>query len=152
MARTIQQRTQVQDSFLKVEPIADQAAEIFYSKLFGYDPSLRPMFKGDIKEQGKKLMATLKIAVKGLDDLSALVPVVENLARKHVDYGVSVDDYTPVGNDLIHTLKTGLGDDFTPELKAAWVEVYKTLAEVMRSAAYPDYDAATYHDTKHYHP
>ena len=150
MAITEAQKKLVQASFEQVEPIADQAAEIFYSKLFEYDPKLRSLFKGDMKDQGKKLMATLKIAVKSLDDLSALVPVVQNLAAKHIDYGVTVDDYTPVGNALLFTLKTGLGDAFTPELRAAWVEVYTTLANVMREHAYPGFDPASYKNRQHY--
>ncbi|WP_156492406.1 globin domain-containing protein, partial [Oleiphilus sp. HI0080] len=102
------------------------------------------------KGQGKKLMTALKLAVKSLDDLDALVPVLENMAVKHVSYGVKVDDYTPVGNALINTLAEGLGDDFTPDCKAAWVEVYKTIAIVMRSKAYPDFDPNTYQNTKQY--
>jgi hemoglobin-like flavoprotein len=150
MAITATQKELVQASFTKVEPIADQAAEIFYAKLFEFDPKLRNMFKGDMKDQGKKLMSTLKIAVKSLDNLDALVPVVQNLAAKHIDYGVTVDDYTPVGNALIYTLKTGLGDEFTPELREAWVEVYTTLANVMRQHAYPDFNPTTYKNTQHY--
>ncbi|KZY62658.1 hemin receptor [Oleiphilus sp. HI0071] len=150
MAITEAQKKLVQASFAKVEPIADAAAEIFYNKLFTYDPSLKPLFKHDMKGQGKKLMTALKLAVKSLDDLDALVPVLENMAVKHVSYGVKVDDYTPVGNALINTLAEGLGDDFTPDCKAAWVEVYKTIAIVMRSKAYPDFDPNTYQNTKQY--
>ncbi len=150
MAITEAQKKLVQNSFAKVEPIADAAAEIFYSKLFLYDPSLKPLFKNDMKAQGKKLMAALKLAVKSLDDLNALVPVLENMAVKHVGYGVKVDDYTPVGNALINTLAEGLGDDFTPDCKLAWIEVYKTIANVMRSKAYPDFNADTYKNTKRY--
>lgn len=150
MAITATQKKLVQASFAKVEPIADQAADIFYSKLFEFDPKLRNLFKGDMKDQGKKLMATLKIAVKSLDDLDALVPVIQNLAAKHIDYGVTVDDYTPVGNALIYTLKTGLGNEFTPELRTAWIEVYTTLANVMRQHAYPDFDPNTYKNSQHY--
>ena len=147
---TKQQKKLVQASFKKVEPISDQAAEIFYNKLFEFDPSLRRMFKSDLSEQGKKLMATLKIAIKSLDDLNALVPVLQNLAAKHIDYGVSVEDYTTVGNSLIFGLKTGFGDEFTPELKEAWIEVYTTIANVMRSNAYPNFDPNTFVNTKHY--
>jgi hemoglobin-like flavoprotein len=150
MAISERQKLLVQESFTKVEPIADQAAAIFYAQLFEYDPSLRPLFKADLKDQGKKLMAALKLAVKSLDDLAGLVPVLENMAVKHVGYGVKVDDYTPVGNALIHTLKTGLGDAFTPELRGAWVEVYRTMADVMRGKAYPEFNAATYKNTKSY--
>jgi len=150
MAITPQQKILVQESFKKVEPIAEQAADLFYGKLFEYDPSLKKLFKGDMKQQGKVLMATLKVAVKSLDDLEALIPVLQNLAAKHVNYGVTADDYTPVGNALIYTLKTGLGDAFGPELRKAWIEVYKTIADVMRQHAYPDFDPNSYHNTKHY--
>lgn len=150
MAINAHQKQLIQESFQKVEPIADKAAEIFYAKLFEYDPSLRPLFKSDLSAQGKKLMSTLKVAVKGLDDLQSLIPVLEDLASRHVDYGVSVDDYTPVGNALIYTLKTGLGESFTPELKDAWIELYKIIADVMRKKAYPNYDSATYHNNKDY--
>ena len=147
---TERQKTLVQNSFALVEPIADQAADIFYNKLFEYDPTLKPLFKGDIKQQGKKLMATLKVAVASLNNLDKLVPVLQQLAVKHLDYGVKVDDYTPVGNALLYTLKTGLGDACTPEVKQAWLDTFKVIATVMRQAAYPDYDPTTYKNRKRY--
>jgi len=150
MAITESQKRLVRDSFAKVEPIAEAAADIFYNKLFEYDPSLKPLFKTDLKSQGKKLMAALKLAVSSLDNLDKLVPVLEKMAIQHVDYGVKVDDYTPVGNALIFTLKTGLGEQFTPDLKQAWIETYKTMATVMRAAAYSSYDPATYRNHKYY--
>lgn len=140
----------IQQSFAKVEPIAEQAAEIFYAKLFEYDPSLRRLFKSDLKQQGRKLMATLGVAVKGLDDLEALVPVLQELARRHVAYGVKADDYTPVGNALLYTLKTGLGADFDERTRSAWVKIFTTITLVMRTAAYPDFSPQTYKNHKHY--
>jgi hemoglobin-like flavoprotein len=136
MSITARQISIVQNSFRKVEPIAEQAAEIFYNKLFEYDPSLKPLFKGDLKDQGKKLMATLKVAVNGASDLDKLVPVLHQLADRHVDYGVKPKDYTPVGNALLFTLKTGLGNDFTPELRQAWVDVFRLIAKTMKDHAY----------------
>lgn len=127
----------IQQSFAKVEPIADQAAEIFYNKLFEFEPSVRPMFKGNMQNQGRKLMSTLKIAVKALNDLDALVPVLQKMAVKHVDYGVRAEHYTPVGNALLYALKVGLGEDWTPELRQAWVDVYRIIAKTMKDAAYP---------------
>jgi nitric oxide dioxygenase len=150
MALTARQVQLIQQSFSHVEPIADKAAAIFYAKLFEYDPSLRSMFKSDLSEQGKKLMSVLKIAVNSLNDLNKLVPVLQNLAKKHVSYGVKVDDYTPVGNALIYTLGAGLGKEFTDETKTAWIAVYKVIAQVMREAAYPNFDASTYKNLKHY--
>jgi hemoglobin-like flavoprotein len=136
MAITSRQKQLVQESFKKVEPIAETAAEIFYKTLFEYDPNLRKLFKTGLKEQGKKLMSTLKVAIKGLDDLNALVPVLQQLADRHVQYGVKPEDYTPVGNALLHTLKVGLGDDWTPELRQAWVETFRTVATVMKEHSY----------------
>ena len=150
MALSQHQLVLIQQSFKKVAPIADQAAEIFYAKLFSYDPSLKRLFKGDMKSQGKKLMATLGTAVAALNNLDKLVPVLENLAIKHLDYGVKIDDYTPVGNALLCTLKQGLGDAFTAETREAWVTLFKLVADVMRSAAYPQYNNKTYVNRKVY--
>lgn len=134
---TPEQITLIQDSFAKVAPISDAAAEIFYARLFEIAPEVKPYFKGDMKEQGAKLMATLGAVVNGLRDLDKIVPVAEALAVKHVGYGVKEEDYAPVGASLIYALEQGLGDGFTPELKESWVSAYTTLSSVMTSAAYP---------------
>jgi hemoglobin-like flavoprotein len=125
----------VQASFEKVEPIADTAAELFYGRLFYLDPSLESLFKGDMTEQGKKLMAMIGIAVRGLNNLEALVPAVQNLGVRHVDYGVKDEHYDTVAAALLWTLEQGLGDEFTAELKQAWVDVYTLLANTMKAAA-----------------
>ncbi len=129
------QKRLVQTTFAKVEPIAEAAAELFYDKLFELDPALKVLFKGDIKEQGRKLMATLKVAVKGLDDLEKLVPVLQELGRRHAGYGVQDKDYGTVAAALLWTLGQGLKDDFSPEVEAAWTAVYGILAETMKAAA-----------------
>jgi hemoglobin-like flavoprotein len=150
MSITQRQISLIQDSFSKVEPIADKAAEIFYAKLFEYDPSLRRLFKNDMKEQGRKLMTVLKTAVGGLGDLNALVPVLHKLADAHVSYGVKAEDYTPVGNALLYTLKTGLGRSFTPDVRQAWVDLYRLVANTMREHAYPEFDPKTFRNTRRY--
>ena len=124
----------VQDTFKKVAPLGDAVAEIFYAKLFAIDPDLRPMFKGDMAEQGRKLMKMLTIAVHGLHRLEDLVPAVQDLGRRHVGYGVVPAHYATVGAALIWTLEQGLGEDFTPEACEAWVAAYKVLSETMMSA------------------
>lgn len=125
----------VQDSFAKVVPIKEQAAEIFYGKLFEKDPSLEKLFTGDMKEQGAKLMTMIATAVNGLTNLEAIVPAVQDLGKRHVGYGVTNDMYETVGAALIETLEAGLGDDFTDDVKAAWVEVYTVLSTTMQAAA-----------------
>lgn len=130
-----EQKILVQASFGKVVPIADVAAGLFYGRLFELDPSLRHLFRGDLKAQGRKLMHMLSVAVAGLDDLDRLVPAVRALGRRHVGYGVTDAHYATVGSALLWTLEQGLGAEFTPSVRAAWTAVYTVLAEVMQQAA-----------------
>jgi hemoglobin-like flavoprotein len=132
---TNSQKVLVQESFAAVVPIADDAAALFYRRLFELDPSLERMFKGDMTEQRRKLMQMLTAAVKGLDRLDQLVPVVEDLGRRHVGYGVADEHYDTVGAALLWTLEKGLGSAFTPEVKDAWIAVYGLLAGTMKNAA-----------------
>lgn len=130
-----QQKYLVQSSFEKVAPIAETAAALFYGRLFELDPSLRAMFTTDLKEQGRKLMHMLTLAVRGLDRLDELVPAVQGLGRRHAHYGVQPEHYDTVASALLWTLDKGLGEAFTPEVKEAWVAVYTLLATTMQSAA-----------------
>jgi nitric oxide dioxygenase len=125
----------VQESFAKVVPIADTAAGLFYGKLFELEPSLRPLFKGDLKAQGRKLMQLIGAAVAGLRDLGSLVPAVQALGKRHAGYGVQTAHYATVGAALLWTLGQGLGEDFTPEVKDAWAITYGVLAKTMQDAA-----------------
>jgi len=125
----------VQSSFARVEPIADTAATLFYGRLFELDPSLRLMFGGDMGQQGKKLMTTLKVVVNGLTRLDALVPAVQGLGRRHAGYGVADEHYDTVAEALLWTLHQGLGEYFTPDVAAAWSTAYGILADVMKAAA-----------------
>lgn len=130
-----EQKQLVQSTWIPVNEISETAASLFYNRLFELDPSLRPMFKGDITEQGKKLMTMIGAAVRGLDDLGELTPVVKGLGKRHVGYNVKDEHYATVGEALIWTLEQGLGDMFTDDVKEAWSVVYTTLADLMKGAA-----------------
>ena len=132
---TATQKMLVQDTFDSIAPIADDAAALFYRRLFELDPTLRTMFRGDMAEQRRKLMNMIGAAVRGLDRLEQLVPVVQDLGRKHVGYGVEDRHYDTVGAALLWTLEKGLGSAFTPEVKEAWAAVYGLLASTMQNAA-----------------
>jgi hemoglobin-like flavoprotein len=125
----------VQNSFAVVAPIADDAAALFYRRLFEIDPTLKAMFKGDMADQRRKLMQMLSAAVKGLNRIDRLIPVVEDLGRRHVNYGVEEHHYDTVGNALLWTLEKGLGAAFTPDVREAWATVYGLLASTMARAA-----------------
>jgi nitric oxide dioxygenase len=130
------QITLIQSSWAKVVPIQETAAELFYNKLFELDPAVKPLFKGDMKEQGRKLMMSLNMVVNGITKLDTLVPGIQEMGKRHVAYGVEARHYDTVGTAILWTLEQGLGPDFTPDTKTAWTEAYTTLATVMKEAAY----------------
>lgn len=125
----------VEESFNKVAPIAEQAAELFYGRLFEIAPQLKPMFaESDMKVQGQKLIATLAVAVKGLSDLDSIVPIVQKLGVSHIKYGVTDEHFSAVAEALLWTLEQGLGEAWTEELKQAWVAAYTLLSTTMIDA------------------
>ena len=133
---TDSQRELVQASFAEVEAMADDAAKLFYQRLFELDPEIKPLFKDvSMAEQRTKLMQTLGVAVKGLDRLDEIGPGLEQLGIRHLDYGVTEDHYGTFGEALLWALEEGLGADFTPKVRSAWAAVYGLLSNVMIGAA-----------------
>lgn len=130
---TPEQISLVQKSFDMVP--AETAADLFYARLFELDPSLRPLFKGDMKTQGAKLMGMIAIAVQGLSNLDRIVPAVQDLGVRHAGYGVTPDHYDTVGSALLWTLEKGLGEQFTDDVREAWTAAYILLSSTMLDAA-----------------
>ena len=126
----------VQESFAKVGPIADQAAVIFYDRLFEIAPAVEAMFPANMKEQRKKLMAALAIIVEGLPTLETILPAASALAKRHVAYGARPEHYPVVGSVLLWTLEKGLGESWTPEVASAWTAAYGTLSDFMITEVY----------------
>ena len=142
-ARTTPEQVKlVQESFSRVVPIADQAAVIFYDRLFEVAPSVKAMFPADMTEQRKKLMATLAVVVNGLSNLESILPAAGALARRHVSYGAKPEHYPVVGSALLWTLEKGLGAAWTSEVAEAWTAAYGTLSGYMISQAYGKAQAA----------
>jgi len=128
----------VQDSFAKIAPISDRAAELFYGRLFSVAPQVRLLFPDDMAEQRKKLMATLAVVVRALGQLDTILPAASALAKRHVDYGAEPAHYSVVGEALLWTLERGLGASWTSDVAAAWTAAYSMLSEFMISAANSD--------------
>jgi nitric oxide dioxygenase len=124
----------IQESFARVAPIADRSAGMFYARLFEIAPELRPLFKGDISQQGRKFMATLTVAVTSLEKFDELKPGLRALARQHAAFGVREEHFAPLGEALIWTLQEGLGDSFTAETREAWQAAYAAIADTMKAA------------------
>ena len=125
----------VQNSWKKVEPISVMAAELFYSKLFELNPDYKNLFKEDMTKQGRKLMDMINMVVNSLAYPEAILPAIKSSGKRHAHYGVEDSDYDVVGEAFIWTLRIGLGNDFTDEVKQAWIEAYTFLSKTMKDAA-----------------
>ena len=130
------QKIIVQTTFGQVVD-ADRLASRFYARLFEIDPTTQPLFKNDMSAQRMKLIQTIGVVVHGLDDLGAIVPAIQNLARRHVHYGVTVEHWNSVGSALLWALEDAFGAAYTPEVNEAWVAAYTLIAETAIAAAYP---------------
>jgi nitric oxide dioxygenase len=125
----------VQSSFSLVVPILESATMMFYDRLFQLDPSLRPMFRTPQPDQAGKLAHVLTVVVKGLNRPDQILPAVEELGRRHSNYGVRPEHYATVGAALLWTLQSGLGEAFTAEVRDAWSSAYLLLSSTMQKAA-----------------
>jgi hemoglobin-like flavoprotein len=144
---TPQLKNLVRDSFARVTPLADEAGALLYDRLFEMDPSLRGLFHSDIRDQGRKLMQMIAVAVNSLDNLEAIVPALHALGRRHMAYGVTAEHFEIGGAALLWTLERVLGAAFTPDVRHAWTSVYDVLITVMQEGsevdvAFPDAEAA----------
>ena len=136
MALTSEETELIRSSFHIVSQSSGQAADRFYRILFERSPQVREMFLNDMEKQGAMLMSKLGLVVSQLQKIESLVPVLEDLALRHVAYGVKPDHYPLVGEALLQMLDEVLGDDFTPETQQAWAKAYDELSSLMISRAY----------------
>ena len=132
---TSQQTTLVRDSFALVAPMAEQAAALFYDKLFERDPALQALFRGDMAQQSRRLMEMIGAAVGLLDRPETLDPTLRALGARHAGYGVQPAHYAVVGGALLDTLAAGLGERFTPDTRAAWAATYAHISRVMQQGS-----------------
>lgn len=121
----------VKESWNYVIVKSDEAGQLFYSRLFEVAPGVQHLFKGDVKEQSRKLMGMVTLIVSKLDKLETILDDIRSLASRHNKYGAKKEHYAVVGSCLIWTLKTGLGDRWTKQTEEAWVTVYQVLADAM---------------------
>jgi hemoglobin-like flavoprotein len=121
-------------SFTQVMAKRDQVGRLFYDRLFTIAPEVRPLFKGDVQAQSRKLMDTMALAIGMLRDTPTLTSTLKGLAKRHVAYGVRDEHYDKVGEALLWTLAEGLGSAFTPQARAAWAALYTTIKQIMLDA------------------
>jgi hemoglobin-like flavoprotein len=125
----------VRQSFNQIMPFKDQVIELFYCRLFELDPSIRLMFKSDMKEQRQKLTAALAMVIGRLETMESLLPVLRELGRRHKGYGVRNRQYDLVGEALLWTMEIGHSSTWTSELAEAWKCAYGQVAKAMIEGA-----------------
>jgi hemoglobin-like flavoprotein len=125
----------VRETWAPVAAAGPAAAALFYEQLFATDPTLRPLFRAPLHEQGARLVQMLDAAVAGLGEPQRLLPMLRALGARHAGYGVREAHYASVGQALLRTLELALGEAFTPAVRAAWAEVYGVVAQAMREGA-----------------
>ena len=127
----------------QVTPLGIAAAALFYERLFALDPELAAMFAHtDMERQAKKLLQALGVVVGTADRLHTLGPLLEELGRAHLRYGVMDRHYDTVGLALLATLEAALGKAFTAPVQEAWTLVYAAVATHMRTGARRSQQAA----------
>ena len=126
----------LESSFEKVKPRANEFAASFYENLFQAYPEVKPLFtKTDMKNQEKKLLNSLVLVVENLRNPEALGPVLNALGGRHVSYGAIPKYYGPVGEALLLTFEQYLAEDWTPEVKKAWLNAYRAITALMLKGA-----------------
>ena len=121
----------VRESLPRVRERLVPASMDFYDNLFALAPELRPLFRSDIASQGMRFMSTLATIADLLDAPAELGTEIDELAKAHAGVGVQAAHFAPMGAALMVTLAETLGEEFTPELQAAWHAAYDHFAALM---------------------
>lgn len=132
---TADQHVLIRKTFARVLPFSAEAATLFYQRLFELNPDLRPLFPADTEHQGRMLLQTLAVIVKSVDRLDQIRLELENLGRRHANYGARPEDYQTVRDALLWTLSHIAGEIFTPAASEAWAEMFNDVAGIMQTAA-----------------
>ncbi len=127
----------VRATWAKAAAVHVDMARLFYGRLFKIAPETRKLFKSDIEQQGRKLVATLGFVIDHLSDEAALAPAARDLAIRHLTYNVEKEHYAAVGQALLWTFEELLGPEYTPDVAAAWTDIYSQIENIMTEAAYP---------------
>jgi len=125
----------IRRTFAELTRHEEVAALVFYRRLFELDPALRPLFKGDIQEQARKLMEMLGILIAMLESPHGLDLELRVMGERHAGYGVKDEHYATVAGALLHMLSETLGVEFTPEVRDAWTTLYGAVEATMKAGA-----------------
>lgn len=125
----------VQHSWRQVLPMKETVAALFYRKLLQLDPELHALLSHDTDPLGAKLIQMISASVRALGRLDVLLPVVRELGTRQLSGGFRDEHYGSIGSALLWTLEQLLRQDFSPEVKSAWIKAYGVLSQTLREAA-----------------
>ena len=126
----------LEESFDLVAPRGDELIQTFYDRLFETAPAVKPLFEQvDMERQRQALLNMLLVLRESLHDLDDIVPDLEDLGERHVEYGAQSEHYPVVGQVLIGAMAEIAGDQWKPEYTEAWQEAYGVVQNVMLSGA-----------------
>jgi hemoglobin-like flavoprotein len=134
---TERQASLIKNSFPALLEKPEQLTEIFYGKLLAKEPSFTALFKEDIKEQGKKLMAMIKTIVDNLEDRPGMAADLKALGHKHANLGVKMEDYDPFMMTFMEALKEHLGSELNAETMQAWATAFVWISSCMKTGHHP---------------
>ncbi|MEM9135917.1 MAG: globin family protein [Cyanobacteria bacterium P01_F01_bin.42] len=129
----------LESSFVLLHEHEMEFTSNFYRLLFNDFPAVKPLFKTtDMKEQAKKLFASISLVVKSLKNPEALMGPLKALAQRHVDYGALPEHYPLVGQTLLKAMALTLKEEWNSDFEAAWAEAYGVITEIMLEDLYAD--------------
>lgn len=131
----------LRESLRRFQQRNDAMAEHFYSNLFRIAPETRPLFGSDIIGQTQKTMLSLSAIISLMDDGPACQSMIEDLAIRHIGYGVVPEYYEKVGQALIATIRNVFGEDFPPDFYEAWKVAFARMSAIMIEAAAAELEA-----------
>ncbi|KAJ4991966.1 Flavohemoprotein 1 [Stagonosporopsis vannaccii] len=106
----------------------------FYADMIEANPDLKNVFNNTHQATGhqpRALAGSLYAYASNIDDLGKLSPAVELICHKHASLYIRPEHYNVVGEYLLKTMKTVLGDAATPDILGAWEAAYWQLANIM---------------------
>lgn len=121
----------VQSSWSELEPMQNKFGEYMYKRVFELDPGLRTHFSGDEAEHGRVIMSMIGSIVHMLFTPAVLEASLNELGRRHVNYGCARKDYATFRQALDETLANMLGPGYTDDMREAWMSVYDYMGEKM---------------------
>lgn len=132
---TSREKQVVRESFEAVREEAGPISLLFYGRLFQTDPSLRPMFRGDIARQGQKLMDMLAVVVDSLNRFEAIAPALHAMGQRHTAYGVLPRHYEFVEQAFTWALSQALATTSRSEEVMAWRTLIREVSSMMQAGA-----------------